>query len=62
MTNDKQRENDICAVYCPNCKQVTNGVSLKLLMSVKCVYVTCQRCGGITILEYDGDSVSISQG
>jgi len=49
----------LCSVYCPACGKVTDKISFNLIRDAGKVKVTCPACCGVTVLEYDGKSVSL---
>jgi uncharacterized Zn finger protein len=56
------KQDCICLIYCPQCKETTNGVSFNLLKKTQKVFVDCMQCGGITIVRYDGEDVVFERG
>ncbi|MDR1654926.1 MAG: hypothetical protein LBR96_02920 [Treponema sp.] len=48
---------DLCAVYCPSCKEAANAVSFNLLVKAESVYLKCIKCGQTTIITLDKDGV-----
>jgi Zn-finger nucleic acid-binding protein len=53
----EQSKDTICLVFCPNCEDATNAVSFNLLKRSDRAFVDCPRCGGITMVRYDGEDV-----
>jgi hypothetical protein len=55
--NPQSPVDDLCALYCPCCKEATNAVSFNLLIKAKSVYLKCVKCGQTTIVTLDKDGV-----
>jgi len=62
MKDDEKNKDTLCLVFCPYCKEATNGVSFNLLKNVKQVFVDCSSCGGITIVSLNEDEVYFERG
>jgi len=44
----------LCSVYCPSCRKVTDRISFNLLREAGKVTVLCPLCQRATYLEYKG--------